>query len=67
MGGKFDVSLSMLQPRKETQMGKFLNAKELRKGISQRKAQKPVSATYYNKSKRRKAFNIGGVRKDGTV
>ena len=33
----FDVSLSKLQPRKEAQMGKFLNGKELGKGISQRK------------------------------
>ena len=35
--GIFDVSLSKLQPRKEAQMGKFLNGKELGKGISQRK------------------------------
>ena len=33
----FDVSLSKLQPRKEAQMGKSLNGKELGKGISQRK------------------------------
>ena len=33
----FDVSFSMLQPRKEAQMGKSLNGKELGKGISQRK------------------------------
>ena len=37
MDGIFDVSLSKLQPRKEAQMGKSLNGKELRKGISQRK------------------------------
>ena len=35
--GIFDVSLSKLQPRKEAQMGKSLNGKELGKGISQRK------------------------------
>ena len=35
--GIFDVSLSKLQPRKEAQMGKSLNGKELEKGISQRK------------------------------
>ena len=29
----FDVSLSKLQPRKEAQMGKSLNGKELGKGI----------------------------------
>ena len=33
----FDVSLSKLQPRKKAQMGKFLNGKELGRGISQRK------------------------------
>ena len=33
----FDVSLSKLQLRKEAQMGKSLNGKELGKGISQRK------------------------------
>lgn len=33
----FDVSLSKPQPRREAQMGKSLNGKELGKGISQRK------------------------------
>lgn len=37
MDGIFDVSFSMLQPRKEAQIGKTLNGKELGKGISQRK------------------------------
>ena len=31
--GIFDVSLSKLQPRKEAQMGKSLNGKELGKGF----------------------------------
>ena len=33
MDGMFDVSFSMLQPREEAQMGKFLNGKELGKEI----------------------------------